>query len=176
MNELITVEIEDVELYLHTNEDRTDIPDLWSPVNVLWDGPKGPAPLNKWKELIKEWRSAKQIDAGFEIWDIQHKSPKHWHKRPAVFREGKEGEVQWWAPLKVLTRNNMFDPDNLYKMAIGDCAMDTPEVAEAIERVHKLHKLAVEANRQLDAAIKAIPRMTKDDWRKLPAKPGEEND
>ncbi len=52
--------------------------------------------------------------------------------------------------------------------------MDTPEVAEAIETARALHAEAVEALRRFKDAVKAIPRMTKDDWRKLPAKPGSE--
>lgn len=173
MKETITAKVDGVELILLDEQLAGENGDLWVP-RFAWDGPSAPASISEWKERISAWQIAKQIEAGFEVWNLSNERPKYWEKRPAVFREGKEEQTAWDQPRKVLTRNGAYDPDNLYGIELGFCAMDTPEVAEAIEAARKLHAEAVEALHRFKDAVKAIPRMTKDDWRKLPAKPGSE--
>lgn len=173
MKEAITAKVEGVELVLCASDPRPGDPELWQSWGG-WDGPNTPAPITEWPERIKKWRIAKQMEAGFKIWNLKDDRPKYWEKRPAVFRDGKEERTAWGQPLKVLTRNGAYDPDSLYGIELVSCAMDTPEVAEAIETARALHAEAVEAMHRFKDAVKAIPRMTKDDWRKLPAKPGSE--
>ena len=169
MKETITAKVDGVELILLDGELAGASGDLWVP-RFDWDGPSAPASISEWKERISAWRIAKQIEAGFEVWNLSDDRPKYWEKRPAVFRDGSEDRESWGR--KVLTRNGAYDPDSLYGIELASCAMDTPEVVEAIEAARKLHAEAVEAGRRFKDAVKAIPRMTKDDWRKLPAKPG----
>lgn len=171
MKETITAKVDGVELILLDGELAGANRDLWVP-RFDWDGPSAPASISEWKERISAWRIAKQIEAGFEVWNLSDDRPKYWEKRPAVFREGKEEQAFWNQPRKVLTRNGAYDPDSLYGIELASCAMDTPEVFEAIEAARKLHAEAVEAGRRFKDAVKAIPRMTKDDWLRLPAKPG----
>lgn len=173
MKEAITAKVEGVELVLCAIDPAFGDVELWQSWGG-WDGPNDPAPISAWPQRIKDWRIAKQMEACFEIWNIKDDRPKYWEKRPAVFREGSEGTSAWGNPKKVLTRNGRFDPDNLYGIEMVSCAMDTPEVAEAIEAARKLHAEAVEAHRRFKDAVKAIPRMTKDEWIKLPAKSGSE--
>jgi hypothetical protein len=171
MKEAIKAKVEGVELILLDREIAGANGDLWVP-RFDWDGPSAPASISEWKERISAWRIAKQIEAGFEVWNLSDDRPKYWEKRPAVFREGKEDQAFWDQPRKVLTRNGAYDPDSLYGIELGSCAMDTPEVVEAIEAARKLHEEAVKAAKRFKDAVKAIPRMTKDDWLTLPPKPG----
>jgi hypothetical protein len=171
MKEKITTKVEGVELTLLNDLSHGETGDLWIPP-FDWDGPNTPASISEWKKRITAWRIAKQVKAGFEIWNLENDQPKYWRKRPAVFREGKEERNSWSNPPKVLTRNSAHDPDRLYGIARGFCAMDTPEVAEAIAAALALYEEAVAAHRRFRDAERAIPRMTTDEWRTLPAKPG----
>lgn len=139
--------------------------ELWLARNA-WDGPSAPATIAEWKKRIGEWRLAKQIEAGFDVWNLTDDRPKYWGKRQAVFRNGHDGG--WIQNKRVLTRNSASDPDSLYGVDYTNCAMDTPEVAAAIDHARKMHAEAVEAGKRYKDAVRAIPRMTLDEWRKLP--------
>lgn len=171
MKETITTKVEGVELTLFNDLSHGETGDLWIPP-FDWDGPNTPASISEWKKRIAVWRIAKQVKAGFEIWSLENDRPKYWGKRPAVFREGEDERNAWGHSLKVLIRNGAYNPDRLYGIELGSCAMDTPEVAEAIAAARALYAEAVEVNRRFRDAVRAIPRMTKDEWRTLPAKPG----
>lgn len=173
MTETVTAKIDGVELFLCNKNLQPGEAELWQSWGS-WDGPNDPAPISVWPQRIKDWRIAKQMEASFQVWNLKDEKPKYWEKRPAVFREGSSDNKIYGKPLKVLTRNNKFDPESLYGIEYQHCAMDTPEVESAIETARKLHAEAVEALHRFKDAVKAIPRMSKDDWAKLPTKPGNE--
>lgn len=173
MKNAITANVEGVELVLCASDPQPGDLELWTSWGG-WDGPNDPAPISVWPQRIKDWRIAKQVEQGFEIWDVSDERPKYWGKRAAVMREGSEKGTVYGKAMRVLTRNGKWDPDNLYGIEYHKCAMDTPEAAAAIEEARRLHAEAVEALHRFKDAAKAIPRMTNDDWRKLSPKPGDE--
>lgn len=148
--------------------------DLWMPASAVFDGPNDPRPLSQWRKVLAEWKVAKQIAAGFPVWDISHDSPNHWRRREAVFRQGlPRDDPNYRNDLHtVFFRNGAGDrPDNLYSIARGYAASDTPETLKAIEEAKFLYKAAQDAVAAWKKAKNAIPCLPEDEWKKLPVKP-----
>lgn len=151
-------------------------PDLWMPDSFGWSGPSAPRPIHEWEDIIKKWEVARQVEAGFEVWDISDDRPKYWNKRPAVFRTGGQikGLRYHQDSVRMVQTRNGSDPDSLYRIEMAKCAPVTPEVEAAIEHARAKHAAAVEARKEWEAAWKAIPRLTVEQWSTLPEKPGKE--
>jgi hypothetical protein len=117
------------------------------------------------RRAIDQWEIAKQVEGGVKVWTLDHSDPKFWHRVDAVFRSGGTNVDRTHA---VLTRNFPGDPDSLYARPRGDVAMDTPEVAEAMDRAKAAYAELVAANDRWKKAKRAIPVMTGEEWAKLP--------
>lgn len=175
----VTATVMGIELVLWSREawERRDDPrDLWMPRGP-WDGPQEPAPISEWPKIIQDWQVAKQVAAGFEVWDIHDDRPKYWHKRPAVFRSGrtKDQPNYYGSPTHIVhTRNGAGDPDSLYRIERGNCAPDTPDMEAIKAEAMRLYDEAVEAGKRLKAYMRAVPRLSEEQWLKLPIKPGTE--
>lgn len=120
------------------------------------------------EECIKQidaWEVERQREAGMRVWSLTHDNPKYWGQRDAVFRatSGYNGT----GTHRVMTRNGS-DPDGLYGIDRGDTAPVTPEVEAAIEAAREAFDAAVEAGKAWKAAKKAIPRLSAEEWSKLP--------
>lgn len=151
---------------------------LWdTTTNSDWDGPSDAATLDEWPERIRAWRIAKQVDAGFRVWIIKDDRPEYWREADAVYRTGVPSGHPGHYREPVYTvhcRNGRHEPDNFWATEMAHCAPVTPDVAAAIEETRRLHKAAVEAAKAWRAAWKAIPRLQKDEFHRLPIKPGAE--
>jgi hypothetical protein len=149
-------------------------PDLWKPSDFNWKGPQEPRPISEWEDVIKKWEIACQIEAGFEVWHIGDDRPKYWGKLPAVFRSGGPVDEKGYGynRTRMVHARNGSDPGSLYGIEQGKCAPVTPEVEAAIEKARELHAIAVEAGKAWKKAWEAIPRLSVDEWAKLPEKPG----
>jgi hypothetical protein len=66
MKEAITAKVEGVELVLCASDPAPGDVELWQSWGG-WDGPNDPAPISAWPQRIKDWRIAKQMEAGFEM-------------------------------------------------------------------------------------------------------------
>ena len=148
--------------------------DLWMPCGQ-WDGPTDPAPISDWPDIIAKWEVAKQVDGGFEVWNLTDDRPKYWGKRTAVFRRGGHTlSGHYSAQQKQIETRNGSDPKSLYAIPKHQCAPVTPEVEAAIEHARELHRIAVEAGQAWKEAWKAIPRLSDEEWSKLPVSPRED--
>jgi hypothetical protein len=174
--ESIITTVRGVELSLLPKDWRGEGGDLWAPL-WGWDGPSQPRPIGEWEKVIKDWEVARQVEAGFEVWNLSDDRPKYWGKRQAVFRTGRpKGDTKYYfdSTHMVHTRNGKGDPGSLYAIQRGKCAAVTPEVEAAIEKARALHAEAVEARKRWEDARRAIPVLPEDLWTTLPVKPGAE--
>ena len=137
----------------------------------VWMAPLGiPVKMGSLPEVraaIDQWEIDKQKAAGFRVWNLQLDDPRLWSVRDAVFRSGP-GSGHQTGPNMILTRNFAGDPDSFYSIPRGDAAIDTPEVSEAIEAARKAYLEAIEAGRRWKEARRKIPRVSAEDWAKLP--------
>lgn len=178
MSESVYTTVAGVELVLMDTDDwqrkQDGHKDLWAPAGADWDGPNDPAPISDWPDIINSWNVAKQIKAGFEVWNLSDDRPRYWEKRPAVFRRG--GQVlpgHYRSQQKQIETRNGRDADQLYEIPKHKCASVTPEVEAAIKHAQEMHAAAVEAKKAFDAAVKAIPRLSDEEWSTLPVSPRE---
>jgi len=155
---------------------RNGDPDLWAPTDHEWDGPTEPRPITDWPRVIDEWRVAKQVEGGTNVWVIDHDDPNFWQISDAVFRSGGQRMQRGYPPKtqKRVEFRNGSDPDQLYSRPLHDLAPDTPEVAEAIERAKAARLEAVAAGKRWTAARKAIQRLSVAEWHDLPPSPKED--
>lgn len=151
----------------------------WVIADGSWDGPNEPKPLRAWPAAIDAWEVEKQKAQGYTVWCLDHESPKHWSKAEAVFRSGLAKDDPDYHRLRYSGRSeqtvhmrNGRDPRSLFGRDLKHMAPDTEEVAEAIERARDAHRVAVEAGRRYREAVAAIPRLTEEQWKKLPQKKG----
>ena len=139
--------------------------DLWGPADH--DLPIVTGTIAEVRKSIDRWEIDKQIAGGVKVWVIDHPDPAHWSKRNAVFRTG--GTLADRTHM-VRTRGFAGNPDSLYDLPRGDVAMDTPEVAEAIERAKAAYADLIAANDRWRKAKRAIPVMTAEEWSQLPVR------
>ena len=159
---------------------REPQPDRWrahwdATINNEWTGPNDPATLDEWPDRIRQWRIATQVDAGFKVWVLSDDRPKYWREAEAVYRTGvPSGHPEHYREpvYTVHCRNGRYDPDNFWSTEKHKCAPVTPEVEAAIAEARRLHEEAVEASKRWQAAWKAIPRLSQEDFERLPIKPG----
>lgn len=140
-----------------------------------WDGPNDAITLDEWPDRIRKWRIAKQVSAGARVWIVMDDRPEYWREADAVYRSGVDhGHPQHFREpvYTVHCRNGAHDPDNLWSVQKQHVAPVTDEVAEAIAEARRLHGIAVEASKAWKAAWKAIPRLSQEDFTRLPVKPG----
>lgn len=159
---------------------REPQPDRWraswdNTTNTDWTGPNDPATLDDWPERIRQWRIARQVEAGCKVWVLSDNRPEYWREADAVYRTGvPSGHPQHYREpvYTVFCRNGRHDPDNLWSVPKQQVAAVTDEVLEAIIEARQLHEKAVEATKAWQAARKAIPRLSQQDFERLPIKPG----
>lgn len=140
-----------------------------------WDGPNDAVTLDDWPERIRQWRIAKQVDAGFRVWIVSDDRPEYWREADAVYRTGvPSGHPEHYREpvYTVHCRNGRHDPDNFWATQKQHVAPVSDEVADAIAEARRLHGEAVEAAKRWKAAWKAIPRLSLEDFQRLPIKPG----
>ena len=155
-------------------------PDRWrarwdTTSNTDWSGPNDPATLDEWPDRIRKWRIAQQVAAGFTVWILSDDRPKYWREAEAVYRSGDPmGNPKHYSKTTYIVhcRNGRHEPNNFWSTEKAWCAPVTPEVGAAIADARRLHEEAVEASKRWQAAWKAIPRLSQEDFERLPIKPG----
>lgn len=173
MHDRVTAIVRGVELVLMKKQWPGEPgPDLWTPSDFTWEGPSEPRSIGEWDEVIQKWEVAKQTAAGFDVWHIGEDNPKYWRKRSAVFRSG--GRPYSGPSTRMVHTRNGTDPSRFYGIEQFKCAPVTLEVEAAIEKARALHAAAVEAKKAWEAAWKAIPRLSVEQWAQLPEKPGKD--
>lgn len=163
MKDRPTTEYRGVTLLLMNNT-YGDKADCWMPSG---DYPIKGGTMEECIKQIDAWEVEKQREAGMRVWALTHENPEYWGQRDAVFRATLDYNGTGTGTHRVMTRNGS-DPDSLYGLDRGDTAPVTPEVEAAIEAARAAFDAAVEAGKRWKLAKRAIPRLSAEEWAKLP--------